>query len=76
MAVFDKIDFWGLKYCLEVRVQHPAFLNHEKSTGSAGGAKNSQNRVFFKVQIKPLLADFGPSCRPGRIFMVQKVSRI
>ena len=40
MAIFDKTDFWGLKYPLEVRVQHetcsticgtpvPAILNHK-----------------------------------------------
>ena len=60
MAFFDKTDFWGLKYPLEVRLQHetcikicrthvPAILNHENSTRSAGGAKNSQNWIFLKV---------------------------
>ena len=40
MAIFDKTDFWGLKYPLEVWVQHkicsticgtpvPAILNHK-----------------------------------------------
>ena len=59
---FDKADFWGLKYPLEVRVLHetcsticrtpvPAILNPKNSTRSAGGAKNSQNWVFLKVQI-------------------------
>ena len=46
MAIFDKTDFWGLKYPLEVRVQHetcstkcgtpvPAILDHKNSIGSA-----------------------------------------
>ena len=67
MAIFDKTDFWGLKYPLEVRVQHetcsticgtpvPAILDHKNSTGSAGGAKNSQKWVFLKV---PNIATFG-----------------
>ena len=51
MAIFDKTEVWGLKYPLEVRVQHEtcsticgtpeaAILNHKSSTGSAGGAKS------------------------------------
>ena len=62
MAIFEKADYWGLKDPLEVRVQHetcsticgtpfPAILNQKNLTGSAGGAKNSQNWVFLKVQI-------------------------
>ena len=54
MAIFEKADYWGLKDPLEVLVQHkicsticgtpfPAILNQKNSTGSAGGAKNSQN---------------------------------
>ena len=50
VATFDKTDFWGLKYPLEVWVEHktciticgtpvPAILNHKKSTGSAGGSR-------------------------------------
>ena len=71
MPIFYNTDFWGLKYPLEVRVQHktcstickttvPAILNHKNSTRLAGEAKNSQNWVFLKVQIKPILAVFGP----------------
>ena len=54
MAIFDKTDFWGLKYPPEVRVQHetcstlcgtpvPAILNHRIATGSAGRAREGQN---------------------------------
>ena len=61
MAIFDKTDFWGLKYPPEVRVQHetcgticgtpaPAILDHKNSTGSAGGAKNSQKWVFRRYK--------------------------
>ena len=61
MAIFEKVEYWGLKDPLEVRVQHgtciymgDTFSSHfepKKSTGLAGGAKNSQNWVFLKVQI-------------------------
>ena len=48
MAIFDKTDFWGLKYPLEVRVQHetcsticgtpvPSILNHKIRPGRQGG---------------------------------------
>ena len=58
MAIFEKPGYWGLKDPLEVRVQHetcsticgtpfPAILNNKKSTGLAGGAKNSQNGGIF-----------------------------
>ena len=58
MAIFEKADYWGLKDPLEVRVEHetcstkcgtpvPAILYHKNSTGSAGGAKSSQNWVFL-----------------------------
>ena len=54
MAIFDKTDFWGLKYPLEVRVQHetcsticgtplPAILNPKNSTGLAGEVREDQN---------------------------------
>ena len=54
MAIFDKTDFWGLKYPLEVRVKDeicsticgtpvPAILNHKNSTRLAGGAREGQN---------------------------------
>ena len=59
MAIFEKTEYWGLKDPLEVRVQHgtciymgtpfPGILNQKNSTGSAGGAKNSQNGVFLEV---------------------------
>ena len=60
MAIFDKTDFLDLKYPPEVQVEPktciaifrtpvPAILNHKNSTGSAGGAKNSQNGVFLEV---------------------------
>ena len=63
MAIFEKkTDYWGLKDPLEVWVHYeisnticgipvPTILNHKNSTGLAGGAKNSQNWVFLKVQI-------------------------
>ena len=62
MAIFEKADYWGLKDPLEVRVQYETlvlyaghlfqpFGTKKKSTGLAGGAKNSQNWVFLKVQI-------------------------
>ena len=58
MAIFDKTDFWGLKYPLEVRVQHetcsticgtpvPAILNHKNSHGLAGGARKGQNMAHL-----------------------------
>ena len=51
-------DYWGLKDPPEVRVHHetcsticgtpfPAIWNQKKSTGLAGGAKNSQNWPIF-----------------------------
>ena len=54
-TIFDKTDFWGLKYPLDMRVQHEtcsticgtpvlAILNLK----AEGGAKNSQIRVFFE----------------------------
>ena len=62
VAIFDKTDFWGLKYPLEVRIQHetcstkygtpvPAILDHKNSTGSAGEARESQNAL---VNIDPV----------------------
>ena len=64
MTIFEKVDYWGLKDPLEVWVHYetcsticgipvPAILNHKISTGSAGGAKNSQNGVFLEVQKYP-----------------------
>ena len=58
MAIFDKADFWGLRYPLEVRVQHktfsticrtpaPAILNHKNSAGSAGGAGEGQSMAHL-----------------------------
>ena len=58
MAIFDKTDFWGLKYPLEVRVQHetcsticgtpvPAILNHKNLTALTGGARESQNMAYL-----------------------------
>ena len=58
MDIFEKADYLGLKDPLEVWVHYeicnticgipvPAILNHKNSTGSAGGAKNSQNGVFL-----------------------------
>ena len=56
VAIFDKSDFWGLKYPPEVPVEQktcsticgtpvPAILNHKKSTTSAGGAREGQNTL-------------------------------
>ena len=58
MAIFDKIDFSGLKYPPEKLVELKTcstkcgthvhtILNQKNSTGSAGGAKNSQNWPIF-----------------------------
>ena len=82
MAIFDKTDFWGLKYPLEVRVQHetcgticgapvPAILNPKNST-LLEGSKTAQSRYVWYLQKYPILAVFGPSCQPGRFFLVQK----
>ena len=55
MAIFDKTDFWDLKYLPQVRVEHkscsticrtpvPAILNHKNSTKSAGKSR------YFRYQ--------------------------
>ena len=46
----EHVSIWGTPF--------PAILNQKNSTGWAGGAKNSQNWIFLKVQIKRLLAVF------------------
>ena len=56
VAIFDKFDFWGLKYPPEMQVQHKtcsiicgtplaAILNHENSAGLIGGAREGQNTL-------------------------------
>ena len=74
MAIFDKTDFWGLKYPLEVRFQHetcsticgtpvPAILNHKNSTGSAGGAREGQNMAHKYDPIMYVYYVYLPSSR-------------
>ena len=58
MAIFDKTDFWGIKYPPEMRVEYktcsticgtpvPAILNHKNSTRSAEGAMEGQNMAYW-----------------------------
>ena len=58
MAIFAKIDFWGLKYPLEVLVELKTcskicethvqtILNPKDLTGSAVGVRESQNTVQY-----------------------------
>ena len=75
MAIFEKTEYWGLKDPLEVRVQHRTciymgdnFSSHfepKKFNRVAGGAKTAKMGVFWYLQKYPILAVFGPSCRPG-----------
>ena len=69
MATFAKIEFWGLKYPPEVLFELKTcnticgthlqtILNHKDLTGSAGGAKNSQNWVFLKVPVVNSFSSF------------------
>ena len=62
MAIFDKTDTWGLKYPLEVRVQHEtcsticrtpitAILNPKNLTGSAGGVKKQPKVAILGIQL-------------------------
>ena len=71
IAIFDKTDFWGLKYPVEVRVQYktcsticgtpvPAILNPKNSTRSAGGAKNSQKSLYLVPSKIPNFGCFWP----------------
>ena len=82
MAIFEKADYWGLKYPLEVRVQHetcgticrtpvPAILNPKIRPGQQEGSKTAKSRYIWYLQKYPILAVFGPSCQPGRLFIVQ-----
>ena len=79
MAIFDKTYFWGLTYPLEVRIQHktcsticgkpvPEILNHKNSTESTG---QGQNMAHLGAFLGHILTFPGPSCRAGRIVMVQ-----
>ena len=58
MAIFAKIDFWGLKYPHEVLVELKTcstifkthvqtILNHKDLTGLAVGVRESQNTVQY-----------------------------
>ena len=64
IAIFDKTDFWGLKYPVEMRVQYktcsticgtpvPAILNHKNLNGSEGGAREGQNMAHLGHIIGP-----------------------
>jgi len=44
----EHVSIWGTPF--------PAILNQKNSTGSAGGAKNSQNWVFLEVPKYPHLS--------------------
>ena len=46
----EHVSIWGTPF--------PAILNQKNSTGSAGGAKNSQNGVFLEVpKYQPLIVN-------------------
>ena len=91
VAIFDKTDFWDLKYPPEVQVKHktcsticrtpvPAILNNKNSTRSAGGAKNSQNWPIFVPSKIPNFGCFWPLLPTRSIFFgskwLEKVSPI
>ena len=77
VAIFDKTDFLSLKYPPEVWVEPktcgaicgtpvPAILNHENSTGSAGGAREGQNMAHLDH------INANPPPPPFLTFQVQK----
>ena len=82
MAIFEKADYWGLKDPLEVRVQHKTlvlyaghlfqpFGTKKIPPGGQEGPKTAKNGLYLYLQKYPILAVFGPSCQPGRFFLVQ-----
>ena len=84
MAIFAKIDFWGLKYPHEVLVELKTcsticgtrvqtILNPKDLTGSAVGVRESQNRVPYGANgaiLGYILTLPHTPCQPGQIFVV------
>ena len=82
MAIFDKTDFWGLKYplgCVSNMKHVVLYVGHlyqpfwtiKIRPGRQEGPKTAKRRYIWYLQKYPILAVFGPSYQPGRIFMVQ-----
>ena len=49
-----------------------AFWTKKIQPGQQEGPKTAKMGYFWRYQNTPILAVFGPSCRPGWIFLVQK----
>ena len=77
MAIFDKTDFWGLKYPLEMRLQHEkcstiygtpvqAILDPKDLTRLAGGVREGQNmarkRPIFGGIFEEKVTNIAPWC--------------
>ena len=49
----------------------PAILNQKNRPSRQEGPKTAKIGLYLYLQKYPILAVFGPSCQPGRFFLVQ-----